>query len=99
MDTREVQKLFVSAGLKRLTKDLDALVRPSIRLVVTPADEATFQPGVSKFGGLPDLPADVSWPTWQGLPQSFIAQFRLQDVHSYDAAGVLPAQGMLWFFL
>lgn len=98
MDTSEVQKLFVSAGLRRLTKDLDTLVKPSIRLVVTPADEATLQPEVSKFGGLPDLPADVSWPTWQGLPQSFIAQIRLQDVHSYDVAGVLPAQGMLWFF-
>ncbi|GHO77126.1 hypothetical protein KSD_48970 [Ktedonobacter sp. SOSP1-85] len=98
MDTSEVQKLFISAGLGRLTKDLDALVKPSIRLEVTPAEEATLQPGVSKFGGLPDLPADVSWPTWQRLPQSFIAQFRLQDVHPYDAAGVLPTQGMLWFF-
>lgn len=98
MDTSELQKLFISDDLERLTKDLEALVKPSIRLEITPVDEDTLQPGVSKFGGRPDLPADISWPTWQGLPQSFIAQIRLQDAHAYDEAGVLPAQGMLWFF-
>ncbi len=40
----------------------------------------------------------VAWPEKQGQPQSFIAQIRLEDVHSYDVDKVLPGTGMLWFF-
>jgi uncharacterized protein YwqG len=40
----------------------------------------------------------VAWPRWKGVPQSFIAQIRLEDVQPYDVNKALPAQGMLWFF-
>lgn len=98
MDQGGVRQLFVRDGLNRQLKDLDALIKPSIRLNAFPVDDAKLQPGVSKLGGLPDLPPDVAWPVWNGFPQSFIAQIRLQDAHPYDADHLLPAQGMLWFF-
>ena len=98
MDKADIEMVFEKAGLARLKKDIDHLARPSIRLSTTQVDELSMPPGVSKLGGLPDLPEGVAWPEKEGQPQSFIAQIRLADVHSYDADNVLPAEGMLWFF-
>lgn len=98
MDKQSVLTAFEQTGISRLLKDLDVLAKPSIRIYPTPVDEASLPLGISKVGGLPDLPPDLIWPEFQGLPQSFIAQFRLAEVKPYDAEGILPATGMLWFF-
>jgi uncharacterized protein YwqG len=98
LDKATFQVALVGAGLARVTKDIDYLVRDSIRLHTTAVDEQTLQVGASKLGGLPDLPAGTAWPEWQGVPQSFIAQIRLDDAHPYDTQRLLPASGMLWFF-
>ena len=98
MNKADLQAAFQAAGLARLTKDIDALAKSSIRLTTTPINETTLELGVSKLGGTPDIPADFLWPEWKGLPQSFIAQIRLEDAHPYDVEAVLPEQGMLWFF-
>lgn len=98
MDKAFLPAAFVGAGLSRLPKDIDAIARESIRLSATPADESTLEIGASKLGGVPDLPSGTTWPQWKGLPQSFIAQIRLRDVHQCDTDGLLPASGMLWFF-
>lgn len=98
MDKAGVQEAFVKAGLSRVIKDIDLLVRPSIRLSTTPVAEDALAIGVSKLGGAPDLPSGVDWPQWKNLPQSFIAQIRLDDVRPYDVDKVLPPQGMFWFF-
>src|SRR5579884_2125411 len=98
MDKAGIQEAFVKAGLSRVVKDIDFLVKPSIRLSTTAVEEASFKIGTSKLGGVPDLPPGTSWPQWKGVPQSFIAQIRLEDVQPYDINKVLPSQGMLWFF-
>lgn len=98
MDKGDLYEAFVKAGLSRLGKDIDALARPSIRLIANPVNGETLKPGASKLGGLPDLPADITWPVWNGVPQSFIAQIQLQEAHPYDVGKVLPETGMLWFF-
>lgn len=98
MDKANVQAALAAAGLERLTKDIDLLSRPSIRLYASPVDESALQVGESKLGGVPDLPAGVSWPEWKGLPQSFIAQIRLDEAQPYDVNHLLPPRGMLWFF-
>ena len=98
MDKAGVQAAFQAAGLARVTKDIDALAKASIRLFTTPVTESTLAVGVSKLGGTPDVPVSFVWPEWKGLPQSFIAQIRLEDAHPYDVNGVLPGQGMLWLF-
>ena len=98
MDKAVVQAAFVAAGLSQRVKDVDALAQPSIRLFTVPAEESSLPVGVSKLGGQPDLPAEIPWPVWNNLPQSFIAQIHLDDLCSYDAQRVLPPRGMLWFF-
>ncbi len=98
MNKADLAAAFESAGIGRLTKDIDALAKPSIRLVTTAADEAALEVGASKVGGVPDVPTGFVWPQWKGMAQSFIAQIRLADVHPYDVDGVLPERGMLWFF-
>ncbi len=98
MNKSDLQAAFQAAGLARLTKDIDALAKSSIRLTTTSATETTLAIGSSKLGGVPDVAPNFVWPTCKGLPQSFIAQIRLEDAHPYDVDGVLPSQGMLWFF-
>ncbi len=98
MDKAEVQATFIAAGLSRLVKDIDLVSRPSIRLYTTPVEESTIPIGASRIGGVPDLPPGVTWPGWKDLPQSFIAQIRLNDIYQFDTNGVLPHIGMLWFF-
>ena len=98
MNKSDLVAAFDAAGIAGLTKDIDALAKSSIRLVTTAVDETTLEIGTSKIGGTPDVPLNFTWPEWKGLPQSFIAQIRLEDAHSYDVDGVLPEQGMLWFF-
>ena len=98
MDKADVQGAFSAAGLSRLLKDIDRISKPSIRLYTTHVEEYTLPIGASKLGGSPDLPAGVKWPEWKGLPQSFIAQIHLADVHPFDTEKLLPPTGMLWFF-
>jgi len=98
MDRAELQAALQSAGFSQLAKEIDGLAGWSIRLTSTPADEAALPVGASRLGGVPDLPSDLAWPEWKGLPQSFVAQFRLGDLHTYDKDSLLPPKGMLWFF-
>jgi uncharacterized protein YwqG len=98
MDKVDVQKAITAAGLARLTKDIDLISKASIRLYTTAVDEFLLSVGASKIGGLPDLPPGTNWPQLKGMPQSFITQIRMDDVHPYDTNGVLPKSGMLWFF-
>ena len=52
----------------------------------------------SKIGGRPYLPKDFTWPYYQGLPLSFLAQINLEEVSSLDKDKLLPDKGMLYFF-
>jgi uncharacterized protein YwqG len=98
MDKAGVQAAFVVAGLSRLLKDVDFLAKNSIRLYTKLAGEYDISIGASRIGGIPDVPPDFKWPERHEVPQSFIAQLNLEEVHPYDALGVLPSRGMLWFF-
>ncbi len=98
MDKAGVRAAFEAAGLARLTKDINALSKASILLFTTPTPETSFELGASKLGGLPDVSVGFAWPVWKDVPQSFIAQIRLDEAHTFDVDGVLPEHGMLWFF-
>lgn len=98
MDIAGVRAAFVAAGLSRLLKDIDFLAKDSIRLHTKLAGEYDLSIGASRIGGVPDVPPDFKWPERKGLPQSFIAQFAMEEVHPYDTHGALPSRGILWFF-
>jgi len=70
--------------------------------------ETDAKKGASKFGGKPDLPEDFTWPyyctdtfddeTVKLRPLSFLVQINCATVSKYDTEGLLPKQGMLYFF-
>lgn len=77
--------------------DAEALVGlavPSIHLRAarTPLTEIAI--GMSRFGGVPDVPTGFRWPTRGKRPLSFLAQL---DLDAMGAPG-LPARGSLLFF-
>jgi uncharacterized protein YwqG len=94
----DFRQRLTTAGLGRVAAELEALVRPSVRLRAAPTTESAVPCGASKLGGRPDLPDSVAWPVFQGLSQSFVAQIDLREVHGIAPKGVLPADGLLSFF-
>lgn len=86
-----------------LAQSIAAGARPAVRFATQRIDPASAPPGLSRFGGAPDLPAGRAWPTWQPPGGSakralaFFAQVRLDGL-----AGVvdvpLPEEGLLSFF-
>lgn len=76
------------------------LLRPAIEFDLAPTT-APPAVGASKFGGLPDLPDDATWPRYRhdsdrNLP--LLLQVNLAEVHPFDLEGLLPADGMLSLF-
>lgn len=86
-------------GLETYESALLQALKPTIRIERTLVrDESEIPVGASKLGGSPDVPPGFQWKSWHGIPLTFIAQFRLSDVTSYDREGLLPKQGMLYCF-
>ena len=89
---------FKAAGLARLAPALQSLAAPSLRLKTRAADDQQLGLGVTKLGGLPDLPAGAAWPAWNGMPLGFVAQIHIDEVRAYPVAQSLPVDGWLTFF-
>lgn len=87
-----------AAGLNEVKADIQKLLRESIRLTASPQDGVQLPPGSSRLGGLPDLPGGIAWPVWKGVPMSFVAQIRLEDLANLAPAQELPKKGLLAFF-
>lgn len=85
---------------------LQQMKRNSIRVSYSPVKEDCAI-GSSKIGGKPDLPKDFNWfyykgKTWDEIeknrPLSFLAQINCAEAKEYDSEGLLPDNGMLYFF-
>jgi uncharacterized protein YwqG len=100
MLTREkLLALLEQYGLSHRADEILSHCKPSIHLSLQyGVDEADIPIGASKMGGSPDVPPDFVWPEWNGIPLTFIAQFRLPDVKPFDVENLLPEKGMLYFF-
>ena len=98
MNPSEILSALSNVGLSRLQPDVLKLLQESIRLTLQPLGETSTPPGVSRLGGVPDLPAGAAWPAWKGVPISFIAQVNLADLASFTPAQDLPKSGLLSFF-
>lgn len=95
---KTLQALLDSAGLVRVSPGIINSALPSIRLRAHTMNEIPLAPGVTKFGGAPDLPQGSLWPEHRGSPLPFIAQICLTDLIPYNTAHLLPAAGRLYFF-
>ena len=98
METGEILGAFTNAGLGRLLPNIQSLLQESIRLNITSSEPTTTLAGVSRIGGLPDVPKGFTWPNWKDVPMSFIAQVRLEDIAGFAPAKKLPQAGMISFF-
>jgi uncharacterized protein YwqG len=94
----QVMTLIRNSGLSRLASEISNLLMYSIRMRLNATHEEALAIGASKVGGQPDLPPEIRWPEWNGVPLAFVAQIHLPDIASYDREGALPHAGMLYFF-
>lgn len=63
-------------------------------LLLVPAKE----PGFSKLGGDPDLPAGMAWPQGRKRPRTFIGQIDLAAFRQHQGPDWLPTEGRLYAF-
>ncbi len=98
MIENKIIELAENEGLKRLKGKLKDLIKESISLITTSANEGDIRIGSTKIGGMPDMPVDLVWPEHKGKPISLLAQINLEEIKNYDKDNVLPNTGMLYFF-
>jgi uncharacterized protein YwqG len=92
-----IEKEIPSPNREALSK----LIRPCIRVETKRNSGVGLPVGVSKMGGLPDLPANVDWPYSPEDKEAyrFVAQFDLAQLSPFDEEHLLPARGMIYFFV
>jgi uncharacterized protein YwqG/predicted DNA-binding WGR domain protein len=110
LEAANAEKDLVSAvrrygALKRVAAQLTSLQRLSLRITTGAVKGKSV--GISKLGGRPDLPPDLSWPigkvAGREIALPFIAQFDATPLwRAYMGpgaqGGLLPNFGMLYFF-
>lgn len=75
-----------------------SLVWPAVGITAKAADPRQIAIGQSRFGGLPDVPANFVWPRWHDRSLAFLAQINLADIAAFDSSLNLPKSGWLLFF-
>lgn len=83
------------AGLSAIGRQLANLSKECVRMRSAPCANESIPVGISKLGGLPDLPPGLAWPTWKTGPLTFAAQVNLAGLSASD---LLPNVGLLSFF-
>lgn len=95
----DIAKMIRDIGFSsKRANSIEKLIKPSIRVCSLLSDDEHLKLGTSKLGGKPDLPPGFNWPVFEDSPLSFLAQLNLLDFKQYDTEGILPPEGMLYFF-
>jgi uncharacterized protein (TIGR02996 family) len=74
------------------------LARPIVSIATKRTRESMIMVGGSKFGGHPDLPNSVEWPTCAEGRLGFLGQIALADLKNTQVSRSLPNDGLLSFF-
>ncbi len=92
--------------LSEFKEELRLMGRNSIRLDIAGKSPRTV--GCTKFGGIPDVPDDFTWPVFESgvygdeqvkpRPLAFLAQFNCAEMKRLDKDRLLPHTGLLSFF-
>ena len=100
MKLDELKQEMYDRGLGSYYEALAPLARNAVRITLDAQQDELLPVGVSKMGGLPDLPEGVEWFRKDviDIPLSFVAQVNLAEAAPYDLEHQLPERGMLYFF-
>lgn len=89
-------KLYLAGhDLSELGDQLLDLLRFKIRLDI---HIFAANPGVSKYGGDPDVPKNFNWPFWRGKPLDFLLQINLADLKHFEDNQIPFKEGLLHVF-
>lgn len=92
---QRLQTLCKNYGLEAYYDALLKESRPT--LIFKPAVEDDYsEKGVTRFGGMPDLPPELAYPHTADAPWTLIAQLNLEELEPLQA--YLPRKGILYFF-
>jgi uncharacterized protein YwqG len=91
-----IEELIKKHGLEHVKEEILEEVFSCIS--VKPEKAESLPAGVSKMGGVPDLPKEQDYPTYKGKPLHFIGQFNLKELAEIKMKTDLPKEGMLYFF-
>lgn len=94
----KIKELIEEYELSHHEEQIIAALKPCIRLTTVPRTTKDFPVGVSRFGGIPDLPKSIEYPSFEGRPLTFLAQLNLEELSSFDTNKLLPSAGILFFF-
>src|SRR5215831_12306036 len=83
------------SGMAVIATEIAALSREAFRIQTSAATDEALPIGVSKLGGLPDLPASIAWPDREGAALAFLGQISLREIPSPSS---LPQDGVVSFF-
>ena len=104
-DFDDSEQREINMDTDAVKQELKDLRRNAIHLNIGGKGEAVV--GGTRFGGVPDVPADFTWPAYEGVgmddtvkarPLSFLAQFNCAELAPFDTEGLLPKTGVLSFF-
>lgn len=92
----ELLKRAARAGLSHHANFLAAAARPSIEMKW---GKPTAKSGLSKLGGVPDLPVGEEWPesSHEDFPLHFLGQFDFAQLPDFEGTP-FPSSGMLSLF-
>jgi uncharacterized protein YwqG len=93
---KPIQSLLATPALKSKAAELQLLSRPCLRFQLRPASKTPI--GSSHFGGQPDLPNSLAWPSVGKSQLDFLLQVNLAQVAPLLPASGLPKTGWIWFF-
>ena len=93
----ELREHINAAELSSHGDAIVATARPAIDIVLDGESQDTL--GESRFGGAPDLPAEMDWPRNEDNEAlTFLAQINLSEIPNFDD-NPLPARGWLFIFI
>ncbi|RCX23716.1 uncharacterized protein YwqG [Fontibacillus phaseoli] len=96
---RKLEEMIREQHFEHALDYLKETVRQGIRLSKNGMEDYR-DTGHSRIGGDPDLPPNVEWPSASdGTAMTFLAQLRLSELTPHDESALLPAGGMLYFFV
>ncbi len=102
LDRAVLRELIAASKLAHIEDSLLDGTQPAVRIRAHRiTQDLTVPLGLSRFGGDPDLPSGMPWPSSHGRPLAMLAQINLSEVPTAPTEPLglgLPSVGMMWFW-